>query len=651
MSDCLPSVLIIDGDAEDRAALRRYLNGDYRILDAARGDQGLALYAEHQPDCVILDDALPDMNGLEVLRALRSQRSAACAIVMVTRSSDTAAAVRAMKSGAHDYLDKNTLQVATLNLAVQSALGTAQADLSERQHTLDLLRESEERFRLIVETANEGVWTLDLNARTTYANDRLARMLGCARSDMMGLSALDFVFAEDHASALNYIERTQQGEIEQFDFRLCRKDGEAVWVLVGNCPLRDAQSRIVGTLMMLSDITGRRETQRALEASNERFSTAFHANPLALAIGSFPDGNVLDMNVAWIRVTGFNRDDIVGKTTAEFGFYVEQARRAEYFRQLKQNGNVHNFEAAIRTAGGEIRDVLMSSDIIMLDGRRCLLSSITDITERKALEAALHLQAQKLQYADRQKNEFLAMLAHELRNPLAPIRNAVRILQLISMPEPHAQEARDIIGRQVDHLSHLVDDLLDVSRITHGKITLHTARLELGQILANAVGMAQPLIEARKHTLGVSVPSTPIMVDGDATRLVQIFGNVLNNAAKYTDESGHIFLNAALLPTTASGEQRVAITIRDNGLGISAELLPRVFDLFTQADPSPDRATGGLGIGLSLVKRLVELHGGAVYAGSAGAGCGSEFVVVLPVSTCASDRAPTISPAFAGRQT
>ncbi|MFL6213138.1 MAG: ATP-binding protein [Blastocatellia bacterium] len=247
-----------------------------------------------------------------------------------------------------------------------------------------------------------------------------------------------------------------------------------------------------------------------------------------------------------------------------------------------------------------------------------------DITERKQIEEALKA-------ADRRKDEFLAMLAHELRNPLAPIRNAAQVLKLIGPADANQQRAREIIERQTQHLTRLVDDLLDVSRITQGKITLAREPLDLATIIYSAVETNRPLIGARRHQLTVIVPPQPLRVEGDLTRLVQVVGNLLHNATKYTDEGGHIWIEA----TMAEGE--AVISVRDNGLGIPADLLPDVFDLFTQADRSLDRSQGGLGIGLTLVRQLVELHGGRVEARSEGPGHGSQFIVRLPLLATSSD--------------
>jgi len=230
----------------------------------------------------------------------------------------------------------------------------------------------------------------------------------------------------------------------------------------------------------------------------------------------------------------------------------------------------------------------------------------------------------EVQDADRRKNEFLAMLAHELRNPLAPIRSAVHVLRLLGSADPQVRWAQDVIDRQVQQMVRLVDDLLDVSRITRGKITLQTEPVDLGAVVARAVETSRPLIDQREHQLTVSLPREPVRVEADATRLAQVLANLLNNAAKYTEKGGYIGLGATL----EDGE--AVVRVRDSGMGIPAEMLSSIFDLFTQVDRALDRSQGGLGIGLTLVRRLVEMHRGTVQAFSAGPGRGSEFVVRLP---------------------
>jgi signal transduction histidine kinase/CheY-like chemotaxis protein len=229
-----------------------------------------------------------------------------------------------------------------------------------------------------------------------------------------------------------------------------------------------------------------------------------------------------------------------------------------------------------------------------------------------------------LQDANRRKDEFLAMLSHELRNPLAPIRNAVEVIRRLGPPEPGLTMARDVIGRQVTHLARLVDELLDVSRISRGKISLKKEPIELSRIISQSVEIARPLIDVRKQRLSVDLPQAPVWLSGDPARLAQVIANLLNNAAKYTPEGGRIELSA----TAAAGEARIVVS--DNGTGIEPQLLPRIFDLFVQGERGLDRGQGGLGIGLTLVKRLVEMHQGRVEAQSDGPGKGARFRITLP---------------------
>ncbi len=242
----------------------------------------------------------------------------------------------------------------------------------------------------------------------------------------------------------------------------------------------------------------------------------------------------------------------------------------------------------------------------------------TEVTERTRVELAL-------KEADRHKDEFLAMLAHELRNPLAPIHNAVALMHRIALTDPQLIWSRDVIGRQLAHLTRLVDDLLDVSRITRGKIKLNKEVLEIGPLVARTVETVHPLFEDRGHTLQVEMPDNALTVLGDPTRLMQAIGNVLSNAAKYTERGGRVTLSAV-----QTGPE-VEIRIRDNGIGIPPDLMPMIFNLFTQLDRSSGPAQSGLGIGLALVQRLVEMHGGSVTAHSDGPGRGSEFVIRLPL--------------------
>ena len=270
---------------------------------------------------------------------------------------------------------------------------------------------------------------------------------------------------------------------------------------------------------------------------------------------------------------------------------------------------------------------LTSSPIRDGSGRIVGASKIArDITTRKHAEQETARLNAQLQEADRRKDEFLAALSHELRNPLAPISNSLHILRLSGELSPGMERVRAIMESQVQHLVRLVEDLLDASRITRGKTELRKDRVELAAILDNAVETSRPQIEAAGHQLALSLPAETLLLDADPVRLVQVLANLLNNAAKYTERGGQIWLTAQ-----RAGAETV-ISVRDTGLGIPADMLPRVFDMFSQVDRTLSRAQGGLGIGLALAKTFVELHGGRIEVYSQGPGQGSEFVIHLPLA-------------------
>jgi signal transduction histidine kinase/CheY-like chemotaxis protein len=250
-----------------------------------------------------------------------------------------------------------------------------------------------------------------------------------------------------------------------------------------------------------------------------------------------------------------------------------------------------------------------------------------EIAERTRLEEELRLRVTQLAEADKRKDEFLATLAHELRNPLAPIHNALEIMLLPDADESMNDLARSIMERQVKSLVRLVDDLLDMSRITQGKIELRRQNVELASVVEQAIETARPLIDRQKHELTVSLPTEAVLIHADPTRVAQIVANLLNNAAKYSDQRGHIWL------TARREENQIVLQVRDAGIGIDPQVLPQVFDMFVQADKGHGRTHGGMGIGLTLVRRLVELHGGSIEASSAGLGQGSEFTVRLPMES------------------
>ena len=360
-----------------------------------------------------------------------------------------------------------------------------------------------------------------------------------------------------------------------------------------------------------------RRAQGELEASRARYFDLFDLAPVGYFTLS-EQGLILEANLTGAGLLGVERRDLVKKPLTRFILPEDQDIYYRHRKQLFETGTPQVYDLRVlRADAAPFWARLETTEAQDADGAPVCRAVMSDITARKQAE-------EKLAELDRRKDQFLAMLSHELRNPLAPILNAVQLLQLQKGENSVQQKALAIIERQVGQLTHLVGDLLEVSRAITGRIQLCQEQVAVSSIVERAVETARPLIDQRKHELTVSLPPDPIWLYADASRLEQVVTNLLTNAAKYTNEGGHIWLSAQ-----QEGDKAV-LRVRDTGLGIAPAFLPHVFDLFTQAQRSSDRSQGGLGIGLTLAKRLVEMHGGTIGVSST-LGQGSEFVVSLVV--------------------
>ena len=473
------------------------------------------------------------------------------------------------------------------------------------------LQGAEHSYRVLVESMTEGAMTLVEDGTILYCNRHLADMLGTTLEALLGSSLRPYLAEEDLHRFDGLLLRGMVG-LSRGEVRLRRSGNVLVPVQLSISAL-DVQG-VRGLCVIATDLTEQKRNADILAAERLARSILEQAADAIVVCG--PSGVIIRASVSACRLAG---EDCVGMPF-HTAFPLRQGEGAAEFDPTSVGCLLQSVEAYLPGPSSDgPRHLLVSAAPLQNatgEGLGCVIT-MADITARKAAEDALKL-------ADRRKDEFLATLSHELRNPLAPVSNALRILQLKGPDEPEQIWARQIIERQVRQMTRLIDDLLDVSRITRDRVELRREKVDLTKILEEVVETCRPLIVEEGHDLAVNLPAETIELDADATRLAQVFSNLLNNAAKYTPAGGRIDLGAK-----RDGDEALVL-IRDNGMGIPPEMLPKIFELFLQVDRSLTRARGGLGIGLTLVKRLVELHDGSVEARSDGLGKGSEFVVRLP---------------------
>ncbi|MGZ5201799.1 MAG: hybrid sensor histidine kinase/response regulator [Telluria sp.] len=457
-------------------------------------------------------------------------------------------------------------------------------------------------------------------------NEAYIEILGAKHPGAMGRRFAD-IWSEIWDDIGPFVERALQGEAtyrNDLPLRMKRHGyDEDTWFTFSYSPMPGDSGKIEGVYCACVETTAQVLAEAYRKEENKRLTDLFEQAPGIMAVLRGPEHVFELCNNSYRQLLGGRK--LIGLTARQAlpevegqGFFelldsvyrsgepfVGRASRLRI--QLEPGGPLE--ERFIDFIYQPIRDAAGAVAGIFVEG--------SDVTSRKLIE-------DELRAANRQKDQFLAMLAHELRNPLAPITSAAQLLKMGKLDPKAARHASEIIARQAEHMTELVNDLLDVSRVTRGLVTLDTAELDVNSVVASAVEQVRPLIESKRHSLTLQQSGEPARVLGDRTRLVQVVSNMLNNAAKYTPSGGRIALDVCV------NDGKVEVQVSDNGVGIEADVLPYIFDLFTQAERSPDRSQGGLGIGLALVKSLVALHGGRVEAHSDGQGKGSRFVVCLP---------------------
>jgi PAS domain S-box-containing protein len=540
------------------------------------------------------------------------------------------------------------------------------------------------RLAAVVESSHDAIVSKTLEGRIQTWNAAAERLFGYSAEEVVGRPITILIPQELQAEESQILARLRCGErVDHFETIRITKAGHRVPVSLTISPVRNAEGNIIGASKIARDISDRhraehvlRQTQAqlaahadGLEKLNECTARVWSCHTLQAGLEEVLNavvdlmgaqkGNIqlLDETATGLRIVahrGFDVDflESFGEvTTADESvcaralmagqrIVVEDIEAEEAYRELREIARAAGYRAVVSTPlmGPDGTPFGMLSthfaavhqpsaqQLRLLD---LFVRHACDFIRRCKMEQALRLREESLRDGDRRKDEFLALLAHELRNPLAPVRYALATIRKPGLSVEQRTRANEIIERQVVHMSHLLDDLLDVSRITRGAVELKKTRTELALVIQAAVDAARPQIDARQHNLLLDLPKRPVHLEADPVRLTQVFSNLLINAAKYTNAKGQIHVRVV------EDGKDVVVSVKDNGIGIAAELMPRLFTLFTQARPARERSEGGLGVGLALVRGLVTLHGGHVHARSAGLDQGSEFIVQLPMSATA----------------
>lgn len=525
------------------------------------------------------------------------------------------------------------------------------------------------RLAAVVDSSDDAIVSKTLEGRIQSWNTAAERLFGYTAAEVIGKPIMIIVPPELQAEEHQILDRLKRGErIDHFETVRITKGGLRIPVSLTVSPMRNAQGVIVGASKIARDVSERhraelelRQTQAQLKAHADALGKLNECSARLWSCHTLQDGleEILSTAVALLgadkgHMQLLNESSGVLRIAAQVGFgadsaaghaprcgsrtIIQDVEADASYESLRPVARAANYRAVVSTplvgpdgtASGMLSAYFKAvhrpteQELRVLD---LLVRHACDFIRRCSMEQSLRLREESLREGDRRKDEFLALLAHELRNPLAPVRYALATMRKPGLTLEQRGRANEVIERQVVHMSHLLDDLLDVSRITRGTIELKKSRTELGPIIAAAIDAARPAIESKQHLLSLDLPREAVHLEADAVRLTQVFSNLFLNAAKYTDPQGSIHVKAV------REQDELVVSIRDNGIGISAEMMPRLFTLFAQARPALERSEGGLGVGLALVRGLVTLHGGRVEARSAGLNQGSEFIVHLPIGT------------------
>ncbi len=639
------SILLVDDEPANLLALHAVLDDmGHRLVDARSGEEALRLLRDEDFAVILLDVLMAGTDGFETARQVRNQpRSQHTPIIFLTaHDADRPTVEQAYALGAVDFLVKPLVPIvlrakvaAFVDLFQKSEQIRRQGErlrqADQREHDR-AIGEQRERFRALVTASSDAVYRMSpdwTEMRFLQGREFMPDTLEPSRSWME-----KYIHPEDQAHVMEVIRQAiRTKSVFELEHRVIRTDGTLGWTFSRAVPILDVNGEIVEWFGAASDVTRRKEAEQSLlasQAESERQRRLYEA-----ILSNTPDlAYIFDLNHRFIyanevllRMWGKTWDEAIGKNCLELGYEPWHAamhdREIEHVKATKQP--IRGEVPFTGTFGRRIYDYIFVPVIGANGEVEAVAGTTRDVTDRQQMEETLRQQAEQLREANRHKDEFLGILAHELRNPLAPLRNGLQIMRMARGNAEATEQARSMMERQLQHLVRLVDDLLDVSRISRGKILLKKERIELATVVSSALEMCQPLFKQQDQELTVTLPEEPVYVEADKIRLAQAVCNLVSNASKFSDRRSRIWL------TVEREGAEAVIRVKDNGVGIPAPMLSKVFDMFTQVDRSLEKVHGGLGIGLSLVKGLVEMHAGSVEARSEGPGMGSEFIIRLPV--------------------
>ncbi len=529
-------------------------------------------------------------------------------------------------------------------------------DISERKQAEAALKESEERFRKFFEEAPIGICVVELDGRFLKVNKTYCEMLGYAEQELHQLTFANITHSEDVATDIGYAEQLFKGEIPsyQIEKRYIKKSGEILWVNLTATMISQQGGKVSYGLGMVEDITERKRTQEALQETNETLQALIQACPLAITVFSLDDGKVKMWNPAAESIFGWSEQEVLGRFLPS----VPEDKHEEFLANLdfvRQGKALTSVETRRQKKGGSSIDIsVWAARLRDAKGNVSCMSIVADISDRKRLEkereqllAREQAAREEAEAANRMKDEFLATLSHELRTPLNAMLGWTQMLRTRKFNEATTARALETIDRNTRSLATLIEDILDVSRIIRGKLHLNLSPVELVSVIEAAIDTVRPAAQAKEIQIESTLDPSVGLILGDANRLQQVVWNLLSNAVKFTPKRGRVDVRLSVVsgqwsvvsgqsPQTTDNGQRttdnyVQISVNDTGKGIARNFLPYVFERFRQADSTTTRSQGGLGLGLAIVRHLVELHGGTVHADSPGEGQGAMFSVRLPL--------------------